>query len=185
MREIPECKTIYLYDASSIYRCGWSINLARLEILKTGESWYNQRGYKQRAYEKETEENIKTITMSHENAASLLLENPVVSETRFLEFKSKLDAKFPELKGLQLNEYIQKLYQLIKSYPEENKCSVSQNQDTDTHMLHHPALWFCILVFHGPIHPLFATTMFRCVNHVQVRICLIGEWSNWTSHHQT
>ena len=131
VREIPECKTIELDDASYVYRCGWGINLARLEILKTGESWYNHRGYKQRAYEKETEENIKTITMSHENAASLLLENPVVSETRFIEFKSKLDAKFPELKGLQLNEYIQKLYQLIKSYPEENKCSVSQNQDTE------------------------------------------------------
>jgi len=131
VREIPECKTIYLYDASTIYRCGWGINLARLEILKTGESWYNQRGYKQRAYEKETEENVKIITMSHENVASLLLETPDISKTRFPEFKAKVDAKFPELKGLSLNEYIQKLYQPIKSYPEENRCSDEQNQYTE------------------------------------------------------
>ena len=131
VREIPECKTIYLYDASTIYRCGWSINLARLEILKTGESWYNQRGYKQRAYEKETEENRKIVTMSHEDAARLLLETPDVSKTRFPEFKAKVDAKFPELKDLPLNEYIQKLYQHIKSYPEENRCSDEQNQYTE------------------------------------------------------
>jgi len=128
VREIPECKTIYLYDASTIYRCGWSINLARLEILKTGESWYNQRGYKQRAYEKETEENRKIITMSHEDAARLLLEQP---DTRFADYKRKVDEKFPELKGLPLNEYNQKLYQHIKSYPEENRCSDEQNQYTE------------------------------------------------------
>jgi hypothetical protein len=128
VREIPECKTIELDDASTIYRCGWGINLARLEILKTGESWYNQRGYKQRAYEKETEENRKIITMSHEDAARLLLEQP---DTRFADYKRKVDEKFPELKGLPLNEYIQKLYQHIKSYPEENRCSDEQNQYTE------------------------------------------------------
>lgn len=128
VREIPECKNIYLYDASRIYRCGWGIDLARLEILKTGESWYNQRGYKQRSYEKDTEENVKIITMSHENVASLLLETP---DARFADYKGKVDAKFPEFKELPLNEYIQKLYHHIKSYPEESKCSVSQNQDTE------------------------------------------------------
>lgn len=128
VREMPECKTIELDDASTIYRCGWGINLARLEILKTGESWYNQRGYKQRAYEKETEENRKIITMSHEDAARLLLEQP---DTRFADYKRKVDEKFPELKGLPLNEYIQKLYQHIKSYPEENRCSDEQNQYTE------------------------------------------------------
>lgn len=128
VREIPECKTIELDDASTIYRCGWGINLARLEILKTGESWYNQRGYKQRAYEKETEENRKIITMRHEDAARLLLEQP---DTRFADYKRKVDEKFPELKGLPLNEYIQKLYQHIKSYPEENRCSDEQNQYTE------------------------------------------------------
>lgn len=131
VREIPECKTIELDDAAYVFRCGWGINLAKFEILKTGESWYNQRGYKQRSYEKDTEENRKIITMSHENAASLLLQKSELSKPKFVEYKQIVDEKLPGLKGLPLNEYIQKLYQQIKSYPEEDKCSDAQNKDAE------------------------------------------------------
>lgn len=58
-------KSITLTDESSIeFGRGRSINLALLNILSTGKSWYNSKGYISTNYIDEQEHNLKIIDMN-------------------------------------------------------------------------------------------------------------------------
>ena len=131
---IPECKSITLKDASYIKRCGVTINLAKLKILETGASWYNHFGFKQPSYELDKSWNARWIDLHHESAAIMLLDpdrSPdfVKKNPNFATSKKWIDEKFPELRSIPLNQYIKRLFELIKGYPEnEDNCDDSHNE---------------------------------------------------------
>jgi hypothetical protein len=141
---IPECKKITLQDISYITRCGREINLAKLKILETGQSWYNQFGYKQTSYDRDTALNHKYISTSHESIAALLLANPeiyrhfTVDHPLFSTCKQFVDERFPKttnggrpIANISLNEYIKHLFNIIKLYPEPHDlCDETQDDLT-------------------------------------------------------
>jgi hypothetical protein len=142
VERIPECKKITLQDISYITRCGREINLAKLKILETGQSWYNQFGYKQTSYDSDTNLNHKYISTSHESIA-LLLANPeiyrhfTVDHPRFSTCKQFVDKRFPTrendtpIANISLNEYIKHLFNIIKLYPEPHElCDETQDDLT-------------------------------------------------------
>jgi len=142
MELLPECKQITLQDMSYITRCSMEINLAKLKILETGQSWYNQFGYKQPSYDRDTKFNSKYIRRTHENIA-LLLTNPegypgfLRDNPNFVECKNFVDERFPTTKNgtsianISLNEYIKHLFEIIKLYPEHyDMCDEIENEMT-------------------------------------------------------
>ena len=52
---------LQLYDGSSIHECEVGVNLYKLNILTTGESWYNKMGYKSPEYVAEQEINNQIL----------------------------------------------------------------------------------------------------------------------------
>jgi hypothetical protein len=135
LKKIPQCQAIELYDESHIYRCGNVFDLAQLEILKTGQSWYNKRGYKQENYDEETEWNKQQIDIPVSEALKIVARQTLDSDfSSFSQYKAKLDATIPQLiqvqdiNSLKLNEYIKILFDYIKSFPDhEVQCSHEQN----------------------------------------------------------
>jgi hypothetical protein len=135
---IPQCKAIELYDEAYTYKCGTGIKLSKLEILKTGQSWYNKHGYKQENYDDETDYNKRQIEIPVSQALRIVEQQTLDSEMpRFYQYKAELDAKIPQLRqvqqvqdinSLKLNEYIKILFDYIKSFPDnEVDCNHEQN----------------------------------------------------------
>ena len=135
LKNIPQCQAIELYDESHIYKCGNVFDLAQLEILKTGQSWYNKRGYKQVNYDEETEWNKQQIDIPVSEALKIVARQTLDRDfPHFSQYKAKLDATIPQLiqvqdiNSLKLNEYIKILFDYIKSFPDhELQCSPEQN----------------------------------------------------------
>jgi hypothetical protein len=121
---IKECKVIMLSDKSEISICDYVINLARLEILKTGESWYNKHGYRQEDYANDFILNQRFITMPVMKA-QIIIGDPEIDNN--IDYLGNV---IPELKNssLSLTDYIKILFSYIKSksYPED-KCDSQQN----------------------------------------------------------
>lgn len=127
-RLIPECKTISLEDASTVYRCSRHIDLASFTILLTGISWYNHLGYKQASYESDKEHNHGIRNMPISDAVTELLTSPEIKKPKFLKYKQELDATFNLANNLTVAEYVKILYEHIKPYPED-KC-IQSNERT-------------------------------------------------------
>ena len=125
-RLIPECKTISLEDASTVYRCSRHIDLASLTILLTGISWYNHLGYKQASYERDKEHNHRIRNMPISDAVTELWTSPDYGN--FITCKTQLDATFNLANNLTVAEYVKILYEHIKPYPED-KC-IQSNERT-------------------------------------------------------
>lgn len=124
-RLIPECKTISLEDASTVYRCAYDIDLASLTILLTGLSWYNRLGYKQPSYESDKKHNHGIRNMHINDAVTEILASPEIMRhyPKFVKYKQELDATLkPVNADLTVTEYVQLLYDFIKPYP-EHQCS--------------------------------------------------------------
>jgi hypothetical protein len=120
---IKECQVITLSDKSTITRCGRVINLAKLEILMTGNSWYNNRGYIQTNYPNDSSWNQKFIALPVSHAQEII-GNPDIDEDI-----AYLGSVIPQLNSsLPLTVYIQILFGYIKSksYPEDG-CDFEQN----------------------------------------------------------
>jgi hypothetical protein len=121
---IKECKVIMLSDKSEISICGCVINLARLEILKTGQSWYNKHGYRQENYPNDFIWNQRFITLPVSDAQKIISDPDIDKEIEYL------GDVIPQLKNssLPLTDYIQILFGYIKSksYPEDG-CDSEQN----------------------------------------------------------
>jgi hypothetical protein len=142
VERIPECKKITLQDISYITRCGREINLAKLKILETGQSWYNQFGYKQTSYDSDTNLNHNYIRTSHENIHDSLIHpysyrHFTVDHPRFSTCKQFVDERFPTrengtpIANISLNEYIKHLFNIIKLYPEPHDlCDETQDDLT-------------------------------------------------------
>ena len=132
---IPQCNAIELYDEAYTYKCGTGIELSKLEILKTGQSWYNKHGYKQDNYDDETDYNKRQIEIPVSQALRIVeRETPDPEMPRFYQYKAELDATIPELirvqdiNSLKLNQYIKILFDYIKSFPDnEVDCNHEQN----------------------------------------------------------
>ena len=132
---IPQCQAIELYDESHIYKCGNDFDLAKLEILKTGQSWYNKHGYKQVNYDEESDWNKRQIEIPVREALRIVEQQTLDRDfPRFSQYKAELDAKIPQLRqvqdinSLKLNEYIKILFDYIKSFPDsEDECNPEQN----------------------------------------------------------
>ena len=135
---IPQCKAIELYDEAYTYKCGTGIELSKLEILKTGQSWYNKHGYKQENYDDETEYNTGLIEIPVSQALRIVEQQTLDRYfPHFSQCKAELDAKIPQLRqvqevqdinSLKLNEYIKILFDYIKSFPDnEVDCNHEQN----------------------------------------------------------
>ena len=134
---IPQCQAIELYDESHIYKCGNDFDLAKLEILKTGQSWYNKHGYKQVNYDEESDWNKRQIEIPVHEALRIVKQTLDRDFPHFSQYKAELDAKIPQLRqvqevqdinSLKLNEYIKILFDYIKSFPDnEVECNHEQN----------------------------------------------------------
>ena len=143
VERIPECKKITLQDISYITRCGREINLAKLKILETGRSWYNQFGYKQPSYDSDSAFNDNYISTSHEKIHVSLINREIyrhftVDHPRFSTCKQFVDERFPTTKNgrpianISLNEYIKHLFNIIKLYPEPHDlCDETQHDLTE------------------------------------------------------
>ena len=119
---IKECNVIMLSDKSEISICGCVINLAKLEILKTGESWYNKHGYRQENYQSDFSFNQRFITLPVRVVQEFISDHDI---DRDIE---SLGHVIPELNpSLPLTDYIKILFGYIKSksYPEDG-CNSEQ-----------------------------------------------------------
>lgn len=121
---IPECKTIKLHDESTLRRCSYYIDLAKLTILLTGLSWYNQFGYKQEFYERDETHNRRIINMSINDAEQLLSDDTpaYIDYGKFAGYKAELDAiiKIKDSSRLTVTEYVKIIYEHIKPYHEQS-----------------------------------------------------------------
>jgi hypothetical protein len=135
---IPQCNAIELYDEAYTYKCGTGIELSKLEILKTGQSWYNKHGYKQDNYDDETDYNKGLIEIPVSQALRIVEQQTLDRYfPHFSQCKAELDAKIPQLRqvqevqdinSLKLNQYIKILFDYIKSFPDnEVDCNSEQN----------------------------------------------------------
>lgn len=124
---IKECNVIMLSDKSEISICGCVINLAKLEILKTGESWYNKHGYRQENYQSDFSWNQRFITLPVRVVQEFISDDydDIDGDIEFL------GDVIPELKDLSLplTDYIKILFGYIKSksYPEDG-CNSEQRR---------------------------------------------------------
>ena len=119
---IPECKTITLQDASTVFRCSYPIDLADLTILLTGISWYNHLGYKQSSYESDNEHNHRIRNMRISDAVTELLASPGIVKRypKFVKYKQELDEMFKLVNAdVTVSEYIKIIYEDIKPYPQD------------------------------------------------------------------
>jgi len=138
VREIPTCKTIELrLDDTDFFttRCGHSINLIALQIFETGESFYNQFGYRRLSYngDKKANDEIRRMTVS--KAMEKLLASYIRDWQRghipftqkypnFSEYMKKITMKSDY--ALDLKKYIKNTFKQIKYFPKE-KCAAAEN----------------------------------------------------------
>ena len=111
VREVPTCKTIELRlddNELTTQRCGHKINLVALNIFETGESFYNQFGYRKPSYNGDKQINAKNMEMPVRDAMKLVVGG------NFSKY-DKYDYNF------MLNTYIKRTFKSIKDLPKE-KC---------------------------------------------------------------
>ncbi len=103
---LANIKHIYLEDESIVRPCdGIDIKLYYLNILCTGQSWYNKHGYKSKYHRDELEHNRKFIYSS--------MNNYINDEEDYLTLSNILnpDAEEPDVKGT-----VQDVFKQLKHY---------------------------------------------------------------------
>ena len=140
VREIPTCKTIELrLDDTDFFttRCGHSINLSALKIFETGESFYNQFGYRRPSHNGDKKTNDKIRGMSVSKAMDKLKSHtiydwqrgrpiPVTDKYPKLSEYMKKITMGQDYKLVDLRKYIKNTFEQIKSLPEW-KCDAGNN----------------------------------------------------------
>jgi hypothetical protein len=129
---------LQLFDGSSIQDCGVKVNLSKLQILSTGESWYNSKGYQSPEYHDEKESNKLVL---EKNAIEFInecleterrrqkIKDPTIRyKQQILGLTENLEIQVDQKKREDLQKRIVTLQQSISEY---NKAEEEQKIDNE------------------------------------------------------
>ena len=129
---------LQLFDGSGIDDCGVKVNLSKLQILSTGESWYNSKGYQSPEYHDEKESNKLVLAknaiefinecLETERRRKKIKDPTIRYKQQILGLTENLEIQVDQKKREDLQKHIVTLQRNVAEY---NKAEEEQKIDNE------------------------------------------------------
>jgi len=141
-----------LTDKSKLYLCKSAVNLAYLNILSSGKSWYNSKDFYSDEFNAEQTNNLLVINKPFNELVEVIIENltnpliePFITDIKELnrnfknnpkenidikiktEFRKLINDAIPANNNITIQEVFQNIQRQFRSFP-NSKCSKEQEQ---------------------------------------------------------